>query len=345
MTLKIRPGDLEADRDAAIRLLASYVNPAYDGRRFDWAYHRAPAGSGRLWMAVDGSTGDVVGMAGAFPRMMLVDGRPGRAWLLGDFCMAHAHRALGPALQLQRACLNDLAEDGMGLCYDFPSRSMQAIYRRLGIVETQRLVRFVRPLRVADRLELRGGAWLGRSLGRLLDIGLGWAARSGRSARGITVAVHTGRCGQEFSTLTQLAGPAYGLCGERSAQYVNWRYLDNPIQRHDILTARLGTTLVGWAAVTSDGESATLADLFAIPDQRVLAALIRGATARLWAQGAARLSFEIIGSHPWASRLGRFGFRPRDDAPVAVFAPSGSDLSSDIPQHTAWFLTHGDRDG
>lgn len=222
---------------------------------------------------------------------------------------------------------------------------MEAVYRRLGVVPLHRLLRMVRPLRISHRLAGRRGAWLGSRLGRVLDVGLGWAARSGRSDCGITVEPHTGCCGAEVSALTQLAAAAYGVCVERSEQYVNWRYLDNPIQRHEILTARIGTVLAGWAAVTCDGKNATLVDLFAIPDQRVLDALLRGSIARLWAQGAARVSFEITESHPWVSRLGRFGFRPRDHSAVAVFAPPGSDLGSDILRDTAWFLTHGDRDG
>jgi hypothetical protein len=233
----------------------------------------------------------------------------------------------------------------VAFCFDFPSRSMEAVYRRLGIVPTHRLVRLVRPLRIGHRLERRGGAWLGGSLGKLLDVGLGLAARSGRSDRGITVTPHTGRCGPEFSALTQLAGAAYGVCVERSEQYVNWRYLDNPIQRHEVLTARIGTALVGWAAVTCDGETGTLVDLFAIPEPRVLAALLRGSIARLWAQGAARVSVEITGLHPWLPQLRKCGFRPRDYSDVAVYAPPGSELGFDTLRHTAWFLTHGDRDG
>jgi hypothetical protein len=345
MILKIRPGDLDADRDVTVRLLARHVNPAYDRRRFDWLYRDAPAGVGRLWVAEDGSTGGVVGVAGAFPRRMLVEGRPVPAWVLGDFCIDDAHRTLGPALQLQRACLDDLAGDEMAFCYDFPSRSMEAVYRRLGILPAHRLRRLVRPLRVRRLLERRGGAWLGGSLGRLVDVGLGWAARSGRRYRGITVASHAGRCGPEFSALTQLAASAYRVCGDRSAQYVNWRYLDNPMQPHELLTARIGATLVGWVAVSRDGEAATLVDLFAIPERRVVIALIRGAIARLWAQGAASVCFEMTGSHPWMSGLGRLGLRPRGDSPVAVYTRPGSEVGGDILRHTGWFLTHGDRDG
>ena len=151
MIVKVRPGDIEGDRDTAIRLLRRHVNPAYDRKRFEWLYQAGPAGQGRLWMAEDASTGETVGMAGAFPRRMVTERGPITAWLLGDFCVAETHRALGPALQLQRACLDDLAADGVPFCYDFPSRTMEAIYRRLRIAPSLQFRRLVRPVRISHR--------------------------------------------------------------------------------------------------------------------------------------------------------------------------------------------------
>lgn len=344
MIVKIRPGDVEGDRDGAIRLLTRYVNPAYDRRRFDWLYQAAPAGPGRLWMAEDGSTGDVVGMAGAFPRRMIVAGRTVTGWLLGDFCIAETHRALGPALQLQRACLDDLVADGVPFCYDFPSRAMEAIYRRLRVAPSLRFVRMVRPLRIAHRLKQRAGAGLG-AIGRLADVALGWTARSARSTPGLTVAVHAGRCGEEFSDLARQTGSAHGICGERSARYLDWRYLDNPVQMHELLTARRGSTLVGYAALAREGAGVTLVDVFTVPDEQVLSALLRHAVARAWTQGATDLRTALVASPASVARFSRLGFRPRGESPVVVYAPAGTELHAAFLHHPTWFLTHGDRDG
>jgi len=283
-------------------------------------------------------------MAGAFPRRMLVEGRAVTGWLLGDFCVAETHRALGPALQLQRACLDDLAADGVPLCYDFPSRSMEAIYRRLRIAPSQRFLRMVRPLRIAPRLRQRGGAWVG-AVGGLADVALGWTARSPRSTGALTVAVHAGRCGEEFSDLARRTASAHGICGERSGRYLNWRYRDNPIQEHELLTARVGPTLVGYAAMAREGTVATLVDVFTVPDERVPSALLRHAIARAWAQGATDLRTALVAGPSWVARLSRLGFRPRGDSPVVVYTPPGTELHSAFLQHSTWFLTHGDRDG
>ena len=344
MIVKVRPGDIESDRDPAIQLLRRHVNPAYDRKRFDWLYHAGPAGPGRLWMAEDGSTGDVVGMAGAFPRRMVTESGPVTGWLLGDFCVAETHRALGPALQLQRACLEDLAADGAPFCYDFPSRAMEAVYRRLRIVPSLQLRRLVRPLRISHRLRQRGGVWLGVA-GKLVDVALGWAARPPRSAGGLAVALHAGRCGEEFSALARRVGVAHGICGERSAEYLNWRYLDTPLERHELLTARSDGTLMGYVAVTREERVATLVDAFSVADEAVSSALLRHAVARLWTQGVADVRVAVVAPDPWLARLTRIGFRRRGEAPVVVHALPGAPLDAAVLQHSTWFLTHGDRDG
>lgn len=344
MIVKVRPGDIESDRDPAIELLRRHVNPAYDRKRFDWLYHAGPAGPGRLWMAEDGSTGDVVGMAGAFPRRMLTESGPVTGWLLGDFCVAETHRALGPALQLQRACLEDLAADEAPLCYDFPSRSMEAIYRRLRIAPSLQFRRLVRPLRVSHRLRQRGGVWLGVA-GKLVDVALGWAARPPRSAGGLAVALHAGRCGEEFSALARRVRVAHGICGERSAEYLNWRYLDTPLGRHELLTARSDGTLMGYVAMTREERVATLVDVFSVADEAVSSALLRHAVARLWTQGVADVRVAVVAPNPWVARLTRIGFRPRGESPVVVHGLPGAALDATVLQHSTWFLTHGDRDG
>ncbi len=342
--VKIRPGDIEHDRDTAIRLLRKYVNPAYDRTRFDWLYHAGPAGPGRLWMAEDASAGEPVGMAGAFPRRLVTERGTITGWLLGDFCVAETYRALGPALQLQRACLDDLAADGAPFCYDFPSHSMEAIYRRLRIVPTLAFRRMVKPLRVSHRLRQRAGHLAGMA-GRAVDLALAWACRPPRLSGGMAVAVHTGRCGVEFSELAGRVAAAHGICGERSAEYLNWRYLDSPLDRHELLTARSNGTLVGYAAVAREGFTATLVDVFSVADDAVSSGLVRHAVAWLWSQGVTDVRVAMAASDRWRTRLSGMGFRPRGEAPVVVHALSGGGAVSTMLGHSTWFLTHGDRDG
>lgn len=343
MAIKVRAGDVEADREVAVALLSRYVNPAYDGARFDWLYRSNPAGRGRLWMAVDGATGDAVGTAGALPRWLSVGGRELRGWLLADFCMAERHRALGPALLLQRACLEDLAADGAPFWYDLPGRSMEAVYRRLGLAPAARMQRFVRPVRsyAALRARLRSPL-VARPLALVADVGLAW----GTEARlPLTVTVHEGRCGEAFDALTREAGPAYGAVVRRDATYLNWRYLDNPICGHQILTARRDGQLVGYAVVTTDPASPAIVDLFGILAPPLLEGLLRGTVGWLRRRGATSVTLWLHAPPAWAPILQRAGFRAREAAPVMLQSHLPAAGPAQLDPASAWFLTHGDGDG
>lgn len=346
MTIKIRPADLEADRNEVLALVARHLNPAYDGRRFDWLYRANPAGPGRLWLAVEGSTGQIIGAAGAFPRRMCVGGRPVVGWVLGDFCIHLGHRTLGPALLLQRACLDDLAADGVPFCYDFPSPSMQAVYRRLGIpLGGDRLLRLARPLRARNRLIGRwGDSMLIRAVASAADLVLARAARPSAPGGALGVEVQPGPCGDEFSALARIASTAYGVCAERSAEYLQWRYRDTPVQHHEIICTRQAGALVAYAVLAHEAGVTTVVDLFGVPDPRYLRVLLRGIVARAWKVGSATVSVSLLDSHPWLALCRRLGFRPRESSAIMRYAPPDSALGTRAIVDTPWFLTLGDRD-
>src|SRR5262249_36623406 len=118
----------------------------------DWLYVANPHGPARVWIAADDASGETVGVASAFPRRAAVDGREVVGWVLGDFCIHDAYRTLGPALQLNRACLEAVDRGSAAFCYDFPSRSMMAVYQRLRIAPVGSVVRYARVVRWGRRL-------------------------------------------------------------------------------------------------------------------------------------------------------------------------------------------------
>ncbi|MFI5328539.1 MAG: hypothetical protein ACHQ7H_20050 [Candidatus Rokuibacteriota bacterium] len=343
MAIAIRPGTLELDRLPAIGLLARHLNPAYDTARFDWLHSRNPAGPGRFWMAVDSATGETVGTAAAFPRLFSVGGREERGWVLGDFCVSDRHRSLGPALKLQRSCLDLAADAATPFCYDFPSRAMMTVYQRLRIAPRGQMRRLVKLLRVEHKLSaIAGFRRAARAIGRVLD-GVR-ALRRGlpTTSRGLALAVHTGPFGEEFSRLADAESPSYGMCVMRSAAYLNWRYRENPTAAFEVVTARQRERLVGYAVFTRDGTGATLVDLFGTQDRRILRALVWAVSGVVRQQGGASLNVSLLDSHPWVGLFRRWGFARREASPFVLSTASGS--SVDTAMDTGLFLMSGDRD-
>jgi hypothetical protein len=343
LALQIRPADLGADRTAIVACLRRFLSPDAGEERYDWLYRDSPHGPASAWIAIDESRGETVGVASAFPRRALIDGSDTIGWVLGDFCIHDEYRSLGPALRLNRACLDAVDQGKAAFCYDFPSRSMMAVYRRLKIAPIGNTVRHARVLRCGRRLGrslpvpvLRETA---TALGAIADF-LPPRRRAGGSE--LTVTLHRDACGAEFDDLDRARRGGCRVHFERSAAHLNWRYRANPGTRFEMLTARAGGALRGFAVFAQDGSDARLDDVAAVDDEATQA-LLDESSRLLWRRGAATLSMSVFASQPLAAALRRSGFRAREESPVIFHG--GPDLrrrhplvESDVP------LTPGDRE-
>jgi Acetyltransferase (GNAT) domain len=343
MSVTIRPARLDADAGFLVSAVRRHLNPAADVRRFAWLYHRNPDGEARAWIAED-PAGRAVGMAAAFPRRVYLRGRADRAWVLGDFCVDDDHRTLGPALQLQRACLAGITATGAGLVYDLPGAAMLPVYRRLGIAPFGEMRRLAKPLRVDGRLGSALPAVVARPLQRTGNGVLAFLDRRLGVGGDVEVMADSGPCGPDYSDLASRIGAGHAFCLDRSAAYVTWRYLEAPHRTYRLLAARRRGRLVGWAALDRDGAAGWIVDLFGIDDRAVTRALVGAAVARFRTEGAATACATVLEGHAWASELRHLGFRPREATPVVVCGGDGRALAAGDAAGRPWLLVQGDRE-
>ncbi len=342
MALTIRVADLGADRERIIETLRLHLTPLSDAARFDWLYLANPDGPASAWFAIDEARDETVGMASAFPRSVVLDGIDARCWVLGDFCIQEQYRTLGPAVQLNRVCLSAVDRGDVAFCYDFPSRGMMAVYRRLGLHPFGEMTRFVKVLRWGPKLRAaRPIPGMGAALGALGAIADLWPARPASPAPGVSLTLHEEACDESFDDLDRATRGRFRVTLRRSAAYLNWRYRSNPLNRYEILACRRGGELQGYAVFTQTGTEAHLADLVA-REEGTGTLLLDDLTARLRARGTATLSAPVLASHPLIPLLQRSGFSPREASPVILYRQSGSSTKpiacGDSP------LVHGDRD-
>jgi hypothetical protein len=339
MPIVIRPAHLESDRELLNAILKRFLTPLANGSRFNWLYRDNPFGQARVWLAIESDTGAVVGTASAFPRRLYAHGCEVSAWVLGDFCINDQYRSLGPALKLQRACLMEVNSGGAELCYDFPNMLMMAVYKRLGVGYTGQMLRLAKPLRV-DRtvrkaikipLLAQGVTVAGNRVLALLD-------RQHKALGCWRFSLHQEECDDEFSALARKVGGRYGVCVQRSAEYLNWRYFANTYCQYELLTARYQGDLAAYVFFTQIGEDAIVGDLFGIAEPVVLARLVDELVDLLRGRGVVTISAPILWSHPWRPLLESRGFRVREASPIVIYGKQSSWEGLD------WFLMYGDRD-
>jgi hypothetical protein len=341
LSIAIREADVERDAPALVSFLGTHLADHGGAARHDWLYRRNPFGRARAWIAWDESEGRIVGVAAAFPRPIVVDGRPVPGWNLGDFAVDPRHRTLGPAIRLQRAMLDEVTRGG-ALAYDHPSAGMLAVYRWMKIEPAGRVVRYAKPLRLDDRFP-RGvvGRW---AAGRATAV-LRWLDALGRPRPAATAEALGERFGAAADALARRVGAAYRVAAVRSTAYLNWRYLDSPGGAHEVMSV-VGSNdgCEGFAVVRREGRHAVLRELVAEPDSPALHALLAGVVAELRRGGVQVLSMPVLESSPLRSALRRWGFHPRETTPFVVVAGADDPLRAVVGDGGHWLLADGDRD-
>jgi hypothetical protein len=267
-----------------------------------------------------------------------------RACVLGDFFIVPQYRTLGPAVQLQRACLASVANRCFDFCYDFPAAAMLPVYRRLFIEPTDTHVRLVKPLR-ADRKIHRWveTPWLANKLAHLVNFGLGVRDFLAPGGSGYEVSLHSGACAEEFTELAISAAPQYGLCTDRSARYLNWRYKNHYSVGYEFLTARgKDGKLLAYVVYTHHVDDPEIVDLFGRNETAVLSALVSSAVNRLRSYGATTVAAPILSSDLRVSLFEKLGFYRREGCPVITHPIVQSNEQGEIPRKL--FLMQGDRE-
>jgi len=344
VVISIRRADLAMDRGIIIEVLARYLTPLSDDRRFQWLYLNGVHGTPQAWLAVDADRDAVCGAAAAFPRRFHLGNEEILSWVLGDFCLDPQYRSLGPALQLQRACLGVMEQNPAAFCYDFPSASMVAVYKRLGLSVTGKMLRLAKPLRVDRKVKERiTNPAARRVFSSVANAFLKIALPNGTADKTLEMSTQKEPCGDEFTALMHEQRGKFEICLQRSAEYLNWRYVNNPLTSYEIITARRHGKLKGYVVWTKSEEDAAVVDLFGENNPAIVKTLLAEVVARLTNCGVMTVSLWLTESHPWLSWCSEMGFRARDSVPMVCIP--GTVLGGSIDVRSAkWFLMQGDRD-
>jgi hypothetical protein len=253
--------------------------------------------------------------------------------------MSPKHRSLGPALIVQKALLRATAETGT-LWYDFPARTMMPVYDRLGYAPKYCLVRMSRPLSLRQKFEAAVG---NRALARATAAPLDWflQSRGGPIPEDVEVLPQQGRFEEEFTELARRTAARWGVCAQRSAEYLNWRYRDHPVRKYEALTAHRQGELIAFCIFAQENQNMQIDELFGTLTVDVVAALTSEAALIGRQRGIATISAPALHGRALMAVLGKVGFRPRESAPVLV----GDGLHANGPVAPAeWFITNGDRE-
>lgn len=339
-------GEVRRDRDTVLGIWRG--NLGRDERmraKYDWFYLRCPWGEPSVSLLRHAPTNAVAGVATAGPRRFAWRNHPLTAGVLVDLAVVTEHRALGPAMALQRAVLA-AGKGRFDFLYGFPNPKAAAVFKRVGYASFGEIVRYVRVLRHARHVAKMLPASIPRSAaipaGLLLDaMPILRALPSLRHLR----TEWTRAVDPRIDVLWSSSAHGDVPMAIRDAAFLRWRFDHAPSARTEYLlvTERADRSrLRAWFACEADDKGALhVRDYWAVDaaaglDRSVVDALVLAASLR----GHESVSFEYTGPPERLIGFLAAGFVPRTRRPIfgAWFTPS------DDPRRALVHLTSADED-
>lgn len=293
---------------------------------------------------------EAVGSASLLPVDVKAGESAVRAAIAVDFNVAAAHRGFGPALKLQRTLLDAGREAGLVATLGFPNEASGLMFRRVGYKEIAKARGWAKVLRsryVVGRY-LKTDV-LATPAGAVLDVVLAVRDRlaSRRPALGPVRARTLDAADARFDDLwTRARGLAPNLI-QRSASFLNWRYLRSPLWpfRLFVLEDADGARIRGYIVFHLDEPSLVVDDFFYEDLPGVGSFLFRQFFIEARRTPARAVTLLAIENERTGAFLQSLGFVPRDRtrAILGYCAPSA------VPppgwfEKEAWHLTDGDLD-
>lgn len=345
MPIKVRQANLDLEQEELLDILQRNLEEVSHARRFSWLYCNNPAGNAWSWFAYESETRKPVGVVSVFPRVMWLGEEIKLCGQVGDFAVDRNYRSLGPALMLQRATFELVDQEILALCYDCPPHDLgMSTFRRIGMEANCQMYRYARLLKTDRQLmKYLGQGRLAASIAALgnflLDL---WTSRR-RKVTGLEISLHTDRFQDEFSLLDQQVGGSDTIRSRRTAEDLNWRYRENPLQEYQILTARQNGELVAFVIFSISDQDVYIMDLFGFMFPDAGLQLLEAIVEHLKKEPAQTLQAFISDKNNLSDVLQKVHFRYRSkEESVVAYATPGTEIYAWLDRRPNWSFVHAD---
>jgi hypothetical protein len=344
MPYDVRTADLNTNRADILRLWNGSLRDA-DAKRYQWIYERNPQGAVGCWLVNDAG-GAAAGVAAAFPQTIHGSRRLWRAGVAGDFVVDKAHRAIGPALMLQKALAKSCAHDAQfDVVYGFANQAARAVQVRAGFKDLGPATDLRKVIRTEAALVRRYGT-AGRVAAPMVDAAIALMDRRSRPSTHELRCVDVAAFDTRFDDLWARVAPLLPFTGERSSRYLTWRFRENPHIRYQTLAAERTDieALAGYLVWYVRANELIVADVIADPSSDALEVLVAQVLKHARHRGVQSVRLRYFGAPERLQPLHRLGFRESESGRYVVMSVSPA-ASSQVPlDRNSWYLLEADAD-
>jgi hypothetical protein len=323
-------------REEILRFWKEYL-PGAPPKRLEWLIEGNPVGQTVWFFAFGSKTNALAGTISIMPRKIKISNKEYKAGIVGDFMVAKEHRAFGPALPIMKAVIGDYQRLGFDFLYTVPNPQSEALAHRAGFTRIGTLKRFTKVLNPGYKLQGR----MPRLLSTLLAPGANMVcklfSRDAYTTSRLDLKKYTEQNAEGSFCIMGKADLPY-IMGDRSNEYMRWRYFQNPLYKCNIFGySELDTDQpLGCVVVTMIGENAHVLDFMFHRTEAVEPILLRFLK-DMRKNGCGAVSVRMLEGSPLQERLERLGFYERKETAPLLF------VGKPFLSPTEWLFFDGDR--
>jgi len=347
MPIQVIVADIEKDVDTFVDLLNRNREHRVDRKRFEWLYRDNPRGDAKAWLVIDEKSQQAVAFTVVLPRMFRIAGREAVCWNCGDFSVDKKYRTLGVALKLRRQAKEGVERDESFALYAHPNDRMKVIHEKVGHTAIGFMQRYVKLLRIDRHLErvVRNKA-LARAVAPVGNLGLKILDVSPPLEKQYTIEFcDNTEFDHEYDRLFAEASNYYKVLGDRTAEFLNWRFVACPLYKTERIVIRKDGKLAGFIIFVEEDKVAVFKDMLCLPDEKAIKILLSQWVQHLRRRNMRSISVIVMNSNPLIPVLLKQGFRPRPEiSSVFAYVAENSDQGNLWLHGNNWYMTVGDRD-
>jgi hypothetical protein len=332
------------------RLLERWVTPVGAVRRQQWLYEKNPQGPAATWFALEPAHGEIVGFTSIFARSFLVEGTSVLGSVGLDAFVRPDHRRRGIVAKLHHATHRAMLERDVPhrfMCGPPVAANLSALVK-VGSELVGSAVYMHLPLSFEGLIAMLPLGEVSKSIAARAAHPFEWLARRawlplGDPEKHLSIRPVV-RADAAFDRLWEDHLPKSGVFGIRDARYVQWRHIENPITRHQVVAIELRDQLVGWAVLEFAARGCLIVDHLFAPDAsdagRALRAVCRYAV-KANSQRIAVFTHAAAASNRVFLNHGFIGGRHPSDFQVLI---GEAGLRPSLLRGSGWMLRAGDLD-
>ena len=232
MSYTIIEADIVKNKSDLINLWKrNYPHLIQPEKRFNWMYEENPYGPPTCFLLKHNKSNNFIGAASLIPRRMFINDKPAMAAIAADFVIDKPHRSLGPALMLQRAIISECNKGKFKFIYGFPNKLAEPVHLKVGFKILGKTVRMVRLIHTYEKLAERTHPLIAKILSPLLDFTINFPNVLKPTD---IFSEFLEYFDERFDHLWQKVPKNGQVIGERTASYLNWRYISDPYESYKI---------------------------------------------------------------------------------------------------------------